>query len=199
MTVFGKIRSLLLGVLWGSLVLSPPVVAEEGFGQYQYQTPGSADSGYSGYQWRPSANEYSYRGEEVRTFRDGSEILSNPPQPGMTLPPGTYRPMEETNRIPSQVGAYRFRHFTPAEQSRIDRLEQRRNKDNRNKAQTRYQYRGGGAAATSWSSESARQPLFRPDERFGTYHSGQSYQNYPYQSQHTYSPSDVPSLFRQDR
>lgn len=198
--MFSQIRTLLHGALWFGIWLSPQGWGQEVFHQYHYpyqQAP--AVGQYPDYQWRPDEGRYSYQTEEeVHTFRDGSELISDPSHPVLALPPGTYRPMEELNRIAPQVGAYRFRNLTQDEKSRMEKTEQQNNKDDWKKTQTRFKYRGYDGSSTEWSPGSVNQPFFRPDDRFIDNDPIQPYPYYPNQSQHSYNPSYWPPLFRQD-
>jgi hypothetical protein len=195
-------RSLLHGVLWLGIWFSPQGWTEAGFGQYQYQyQPQAPTAGqYPGYQWRPGEAQYSYQSEEqIHTFRDGSEIISDPSHPVMAFPPGTYRPLEETNRIAPQIGAYRFRNLTEDEKSRIVKTEQQNHKDDRKRAQTRFNFRGYDGPSMMGLPGSANSLYFRPDDRFIDHGPQQAYPYYPNQPQDSYSPSYWQPLFRQDK
>jgi hypothetical protein len=170
---------------------------QQGFGQYhyQYQPPVSGDGQYSGHHWRPIEDRYPYQAEEIQTFRNGSEVISNPSQPLMAFPPATYRPMDQNDRMAPQVGAYRFRTLTPDEKSRIKKLDQQRNMDNQDRVQPRFQFRGHESPALMWSPSAS---YFRPDDRFTENESAQTYPYHPHQSQYSQNPSYWAPLFRPD-
>jgi hypothetical protein len=172
--------------------------AQEGFNQYLNQPPGTDNGLYSGHQWRPVDGQYSYKNEGIKTFRGGAEILPSQSQPVMLLPPGTYRPIEDANTTPPQVGAYRFRTVSPDEQSRIEKQERMRIQEKPAPIQSKFRFRGNDSAAVMWPSNTNYQQNFRQDGRFTEKTPQQSFQASPYNSSQSYSPSYMLPNFRQD-
>jgi len=198
--VFINIRYLWRGLLWIGIWFPALGGAQEGFGEYQYQQPMPGVGQFSTHQWRPVEDQYSDQAEEVQTFRNGSEVISNPSSPITGLPPGTYRPMDNMNRTAPQVGAFRFRTLTPDEKSRIEKIGQQGNKANR--GQALHQFRGYENSSMMWSPGSVNQPYFRPDDRFTNDRPAHTEPYHPYQAQHPQVPSYLLPLFRpgdQDR
>lgn len=182
------------------MVFDIVVWAQDGYRHYQYQPSTITGSGsYSGYQWRPLDEQLADQGEKAHTFRGGSEILPSQSYPIYGLPPGTYRPLDGVNRISPQLGKYRFRAISPAEQSRNEKQERLRNQQIPDSTQTQFRFRGHDSTPTFWHPESTYQPLFRPDERFSNRQSGQTYQTDPYSPYQSYNPPSLsPNFRRQD-
>jgi hypothetical protein len=165
---------------------------QEPYDGHTYQPLDSA-GGYSSYHWRPMDGQDKHGYQPSHTFRGGAEYIPSQPDPVKGLPSGTYRPLDDKNRIAPQIGTYRFRSITPAEKSRLQkRKEMKMNPDDRlDSTQSKYKFRGFDTPYDG-SPASGMQPVFRPDRRF----SGQQ-SDYLYNRPDTY-PSYASPIFRQD-
>ncbi len=197
-TVLRKMRPLIDAGLWFGSLLGALAWAQEGFNHYPYQPSRPSSGDYSGYQWRPVEGKNTYKSEGIRSFRGGAEILPSQSYPVMTLPPGTYRPIEDLNRIPPQVEGYRFRTVSPDEQSGNKKQERMRNKEKPAPTQSQFRYRGSVPSAEMWRPEANYQPVFRQDGGYFENNHGQSFQSNSYQSFESYAPPDILPNFRQD-
>lgn len=149
----------------------------------------------SSYQWRPADTQVQH---DTQTFRGGAELVPGKRQPAIGLPPGTYRPIEETQILSPQVDGFRFRPISPEEQSRNLTVGGQTVGGHSHTGRGQVRFRADEDTPSVWSPDAKFKPRFRPDSRFPNNKNSQPFPSYPYQSHQYRAPNYSAPVFRQN-